>query len=175
MYSVSETWLQSTGSMILTVKTKVLGAKPVPVPLCWPQILQETGLGSNLDLWYRPVTNQWCHSRARSTGQWQCKQTVRQTDSNHHTAHSSYRSNCSTPQCAHMNTKQCVQKVAGDKSNTDFEKGADYRHATITTVKPVSVCVQCSTPCAHWKVTGISWVLEGPTVVQFVAHRCSLK
>jgi hypothetical protein len=29
-----------------------------------------------------------------------------------------------------MNTIQCVQKVAGDKSNTDFETAADYRCAT---------------------------------------------
>jgi len=111
--------------MILTGINWSTGSKACPSAICWPQIPQETGLESKTS-GNRPVTNHWCHCRAKSTGKWQCKQTSITTMPTvatgatvaHHSVH-------------YFNTKLCVQKAAADKSNTDFETPADYWHAPI--------------------------------------------
>jgi hypothetical protein len=72
-----------------------MGEKPVPVPLCWPQIPHELTWDRKWTSGNWPVTNHLCHCRAKSTRQWRCQQ----TDSNHHSAHSSYKCNCSKSQC----------------------------------------------------------------------------
>jgi hypothetical protein len=52
--------------MKLTGKTEELGEKPVPVPLCQPQIPQGLTLGSNPGLrGGRPAANRLSHGTAR--------------------------------------------------------------------------------------------------------------